>query len=157
MRVTLGLVVPGAADQKQIRMGERRHFAEHGMGRGNRSRPPFAMRQHVAGEMIGERRLADAFRSDQEPGVMHPAAGQDLAEFGARRIVTKQAIDLARRKKSFEAIRLFERSYALFGGGPAHGRKRSATASQTSSATSGSGLRASVPPPPGGSSVALSR
>ena len=44
---------------------------------------------------------------------MQPAAGQGLAEFGARRIVTEQAIDLARRGKSFEAIRLFDRMLAL--------------------------------------------
>ena len=99
LRVALRLVVPRPADQKQVRVTETRNFTEHGMIGVDRSvrRPLLAAREHLAGKAIGERRLADPFGSDHKPGVMQPAAVQGLAEFGKRRFMAEQAIDLARR------------------------------------------------------------
>ena len=90
-------------------MGEACHFAEDRMSGGIGTRTLLAEGKHVAGEMIGKRRLTDAFRPDHEPGVMQSAARQGFAEFGARRVVTEQTVNLARSGKSFEAIGLVDR------------------------------------------------
>ena len=48
-----------------------------------------------AGKAIGKRRLADALRPDDEPGMVHASAFQRVVELVKRRLMAEQAIDLA--------------------------------------------------------------
>jgi hypothetical protein len=41
---------------------------------------PLALRQHGTGKAVGERRLADAFGADKEPGVMQAPTRERVME-----------------------------------------------------------------------------
>src|SRR6202795_1202160 len=139
-RIALRLFVPGAPEQEKVRVRERRDFAEQGMvaidGLPRMAR--VAASKHRAREMISERRLADAFRTDKQPGMVHAAACKRFGKLAHRLAMAEQAIDVARRRESVEAIWLGEwRAGALRG--HAHGLRRCSTTSHTSSATMASG------------------
>ena len=126
-------------------MPEPGDLAEHGCRRCG-ARAPLAARQHLARHAVGERRLADAFGTDHQPGMVQPAACErSIGIQRAPRSWPNDLCHLARRREPFQPIRFFGRSLA-----PSRrqrrlmGCKRSTTASQISSATSASGLLASI-------------
>lgn len=121
-------------------MGKAGDFAEYGITQSDVAKvAPRMMRgEHRSGEMIGERRLANAFGARDQPAVMQPAAPKRIFKLGKRCIVTDWPLHLSRRGEALEPIRLIgerSRGFRLH----AHGLKRSVTASQTSSATTASG------------------
>ena len=161
LRIAFGALVPRAAQQEQVGMGLRRYSPEHRMlgadCRDATSGLLVAEGEHLTGKMIGERRLADAFGTDDQPGMVQPAALEGLLEFGTRRVVAEQAVDLAWGREAVKPVGLVAGNTRLFGRSPRHGRKRAATASHTSSATRASGLVASITTQRFGSSSAMSR
>jgi hypothetical protein len=62
--------------------------------------------QHVTGEAVGQRRLADALAARDQPGVMHAAATEGLGHLALDVGVTDQGQRLARMRKALEAIGL---------------------------------------------------
>ena len=63
-------------------------------------------RQRGAREAIGERRLADALRSGQQPGVMHAPAGQRLGQHALGVVVAVELLRLARMREALEPVGL---------------------------------------------------
>src|SRR5262245_39877563 len=94
LRVALGLVVPRPPDQEEIGMSKASDLAEDGMIGADRSLRPALLKvcEHCTGKKIGKRRLADAFRSDDQPSVMQPAACQRCGELSESRVMAEQTI-----------------------------------------------------------------
>ncbi len=87
-------------------MRQRRHFAEHGLSLTRREPSSLTFSEHRAREAISKRRLADPLGPDQKPGMMHAPRAERVLEFLDRRVVAEHALDLARRRETFEPVGL---------------------------------------------------
>src|SRR6185437_6475471 len=100
--------VVATLDDQQIRMRARDDEAEGLMawrdregGRRRREEPAPAARafgEEEASEAIGERRLADAARPGDQPGMRQPAAVEGLEQAGLGDLMTEQRRVLARMR-----------------------------------------------------------
>ena len=142
--------VGGALDGEQVGVAGGRRPAKDRMRRVEVKRAlPFpaarrraaAARQHVAREAIGQRRLADAARPADQPGVGQPPGGEGARERVLRRFVPGEARIRARRRRFANA---------------GHGKAR-ATASATRSTTASTPPDASIDTQRSGSRRAMSR
>jgi hypothetical protein len=115
--------------------------------------------QHVTGEAVGQRRLADALAARDQPGVMHAAAGEGLGDLALGVGVTDQGSRLARVREALEAIGLGQHPGILYGGRaghqPAPPRSRRSTCAQTSAAMASGDLAPSTSTQRCGSALAI--
>lgn len=156
IRETLPVRLPRPAQEEQIGMGQRRDLREDGMVFLYRQRvcPRIALlasSEQKTGETIRQRRLADAFRADEEPGVMHAVRFEGIHQGLLGPAVTEDLRNRPRVCKPVESVGFG------YDGDVTHGSSRSTTASQTSSATELSACWASMTTQRSGASAAILR
>jgi hypothetical protein len=160
--------VIGPAQDQEARVRVRGHLPARRRGGRNFQAPPgrialARLGQQVPRQAIGERRLADASPADEQPAVMHPAAGEGLGKRRLCRLVAVEDARFAGMREAFEAVRLGQLVDLLDGGGAAAGHqrpaanKRRSVSAQMSAATWSAGRAPSIRAQRCGSAFAMAR
>src|SRR5215470_19779243 len=104
--------------------------------------------QDVARQTIGQRRLADALGTCEQPSVVHATACEGLSQLSLGLRVAKKLSRLARVREAIEAVGLGQRFVFVLGWCPGHQRasdsRRCSTSAQISAATMSVGFIAST-------------
>ncbi len=162
----LRLHVVGTADEQQPGVRQRLHLACGARRFGDREALPRRIalalrRQRGAREAVGERRLADALRPGQQPGMVQAPAGQRLSQQALGLGVAVQLLRLARMRVTLEPVGLRQFLELGDGGCARHYRggasRRDCTACHTAAKTARSSCAASMMTQRSGSARAMSR
>ena len=108
----LGLLVPLAPQQREIAKGQSRYFSRNGMGRIEvevfrllrRERGKIGMGGDEARHAPGERRLANALRTTENPGVRQTSRAVGVEKLGLRRLMAEQDMGVARMGSGSETV-----------------------------------------------------
>ena len=76
--------------------------------------------QDVACQPVSQRRLADAFRTGDQPAVMHAPGCKRFRQSAFDRLVPEEILRVPRMQKAFEAIGLWQHFHFLQCGGASH-------------------------------------
>ena len=159
------LVVERALERQQSAMGAGGDMASHRMRRIDLQRfgalhlgcQRIAMREHEPRHPIGQRRLADALRAADQPGMRNPPAaiGVQQRQFGLA--MPEQRHGFARMRDGSGCLSLAGAHARLATFETSNSRKRSRTAVQTLAATAPAAALASISTQRCGSAAAICR
>jgi hypothetical protein len=121
----LGALVVGPAQNEQARMRQRAHLTRRRGLRADleaetRRIARLGLRQHMPRQAVGQRGLADALASGDQPGVVHAPAGEALRQLPLGLDMADEDTRLARMRKAFEAVGLGQRLGVLDRGRAGH-------------------------------------